>query len=165
MKRRILIGIFAALFCVGIFMALNREPSVSAGVLSVVIGNTETPINGFEVATLHNGKLEEKSKDFDVKSIAGDCVAFEQTVKKNNGKQTVTRTTDMSVAYSGRYCNDIKYTVYDLDGKDITENKSTLSLPTKDIEGCVIKVDVKWGRDKNYKEYYYFFRINYIKSE
>lgn len=165
MKRRILIALFGAIFFVGVIMALNRDPAVSPGVMSVISADTETPIKGYEVSSLHNGKQEEKSKDFDVKSLAGQITAFEQQVKKNPGSETVTRTTNMSVGFSGRYCDDIKYSVYDLDGNLITGEESSLNLPTKDIDGCVVKVDVKWGREKNYKEYYYFFRINYVKSE
>jgi hypothetical protein len=28
----------------------------------------------------------------------------------------------------------------------------------------VVKIDVKWGRVKNYKEYYYFFRVDFEKE-
>ena len=165
MKRRILIIAFAALFCVGIVMALNREPIVSAGAASVITGTTETTINGTEIATLHNGKLEEKSQDFDIKKIAGECRTFELTVQKNPGTETITRTTDMSVGFSGRYCDGISYAIYDLEGKPISAEESSLELPTKDIEGCVVKVNVKWGREKNYRQFVYFFRVNYIKTE
>lgn len=161
MKRRILIAVFAAIFIMGIIGIFNRTPSVSVGNVTVTNNGKDTVLDGYEVSEYRNGKMTQKNTGFDIKSLAGQVKSFDQNVKKNSGTETVTVATDMAVGFSGRYCDDISYSVYDLDGKVINKEETSLNLPTKNIDGCVVKVDVKWGRDKNYKEYYYFFRINY----
>lgn len=164
MKRRILIALFALIFVLGIFGVLNRTPKVEIGEVWLSCGGKETAVEGEEVSSLRNGKLEQSAKSFDIAKLADTLPAFEQTVAKNEGTHSVTRSTNMAVSFNGRLAGDVIYTVYDLNGNVLSDNETTLNLPTKDTEGCVVRIDVKWGREKNYKQYYYFFRVDFVKE-
>lgn len=164
MKRRILIALFAAVFFIGVFMTLNRTPKVDVGTFTIVCDETGTEIKGYEHLSFYKNETKEKSSDFDVKEMADDMQTFDQKVVKNESANTITVEADMKTVFSGRFTGDVKYSVYSLDGELISEKSTSLNLPTKDMEGCIVRTDIKWGREQNYKEYYYFFRINYIKS-
>ena len=164
MKRRIIISICAAVFIFGIIGILNRTPTVTVGVVTLSVGSEETDLEGYEITTLRNGETTHTDEEPDIKSLAADLTSVEQNVIKNNSNSAMRVNTNMSVAFSGKYVDDVTYAVFGTDGNMISEPSAQLSLPTKDIDSCIVRVDVKWGRTKNYKEYYYFFRIDYEKE-
>ena len=148
MKRRLIISICAAVFIFGIIGILNRTPTVTIGVVTLAEGADERELKGYEITTLRNG----------------ETTHTEQAVMKNNSNNAVRVNTNMSVAFAGKYVDDVTYAVYTVDGEEISAPAAQLNLPTKDIDSCVVKIDVKWGRVKNYKEYYYFFRVDFEKE-
>lgn len=164
MKRRIIISICAAVFIFGIIGILNRTPTVTIGVVTLAEGTEERELEGYEISTLRNGEKTSAEEEPDIKSLAAQLTSVEQAVMKNNSNNTVRVNTNMSVAFAGKYVDDVTYAVYTIDGEEISKPAAQLSLPTKDIDSCVVRIDVKWGRTKNYKEYYYFFRVDYDKE-
>lgn len=164
MKRRIIISVCAAVFIFGIIGILNRTPTVTVGIVTLSEGTKETDLEGYEITTLRNGETTHTDEEPDIKSLAAELTSVEQNVIKNNSNSTVRVNTNMSVAFTGKYVDDVNYAVFDTNGEMISEPAAQLSLPTKDIDSCIVRVDVKWGRVKNYKEYYYFFRIDYEKE-
>ena len=165
MKRRIIISICAAVFMFGIIGVLNRTPTVTVGVVTLSEGTQEQELKGYEITTLRNGETTHTEDEPDIKSLAAELTSVEQEVMKNNSNSAVRVNTNMSVAFAGgRYVDDVTYTVFTTSGEMISNPAAQLSLPTKDIDSCVVRIDVKWGRVKNYKEYYYYFRIDYDKQ-
>ena len=164
MKRRLLIALFAAVFFVGIIMVLNRTPNVEIGDVIFNCENKQTTVDGYDIQRYVKGKTTAYNEDLDVVSLYGKMPAFEQKVVKNDGTDAITMNTTMAVGFTGRFVDDVVYTIYDFKGNILESDASTLNLPTKDIEGCIVKVDVKWGRTENYLERYYFMRIDYIKE-
>lgn len=164
MKRRIIISVCAAVFLFGIIGILNRTPSVVVGVVTLASGSEETELEGYEIASLRNGKSETADDTPDIKALANDMTSVAQAVAKNNGNSAVRVNTNMSVAFSGKYVDDVTYTVFSTDGEELSAPAAQLSIPTKDIDACIVRIDVKWGRTKNYKEYYYFFRVDFDKE-
>lgn len=164
MKRRLIISICAAVFIFGIIGILNRTPTVTIGVVTLAEGADERELKGYEITTLRNGETTHTDEEPDIKSLAADLTSVEQEVMKNNSNNAVRVNTNMSVAFAGKYVDDVTYAVYTVDGEEISAPAAQLNLPTKDIDSCVVKIDVKWGRVKNYKEYYYFFRVDFEKE-
>ena len=164
MKRRLIISICAAVFIFGIIGILNRTPTVTIGVVTLAEGADERELKGYEITTLRNGETTHTDEEPDIKSLAAELTSVEQAVMKNNSNNAVRVNTNMSVAFAGKYVDDVTYAVYTVDGEEISAPAAQLNLPTKDIDSCVVKIDVKWGRVKNYKEYYYFFRVDFEKE-
>lgn len=164
MKRRLIISICAAVFIFGIIGILNRTPTVTIGVVTLAEGADERELKGYEITTLRNGETTHTDEEPDIKSLADELTSVEQEVMKNNSNNAVRVNTNMSVAFAGKYVDDVTYAVYTVDGEEISAPAAQLNLPTKDIDSCVVKIDVKWGRVKNYKEYYYFFRVDFEKE-
>ncbi|MBR6337006.1 MAG: hypothetical protein IKR76_04670 [Ruminococcus sp.] len=165
MKRRIIISICAAVFMFGIIGILNRTPTVTIGVVTLSEGADERELKGYEISTLRNGETTRTEEEPDIKDLAASLTSVEQEVMKNDSDTAVRVNTNMSVAFAGgKYVDDVTYTVFSTSGEMISNPAAQLSLPTKDIDSCVVRIDVKWGRTKNYKEYYYFFRIDYDKQ-
>ncbi len=163
MKRRLLIVFFAALFFIGIIYSFQREPSVEVGKVTVFYNEKEYKIKG-QQSEIHNGS---KSKTFDIQTnisdVKNNAQAFDQSVVQNQGKDAIQMLTNILVSYYGRVYSS-SYTIYDFSGNILQKNENSLNLPTKNIDGCIVKVDVTWGRKSNYKKYTYFFRVNYIKQ-
>ena len=164
MKRRMLISLCAAVFIFGIIGILNRTPTVSIGEVTLASGADETVLQGYEISTLRNGEKTETESEPDIKELAATLDSVEQNVIKNDSSAAVKVNTNMSVAFSGKYVDDINYAVFSTDGEILSQPAAQINLPTKDIDSCVVRVDVKWGRTKNYKEYYYYFRVDYEKE-
>ncbi len=164
MKRRMLISLCAAVFIFGIIGILNRTPTVSIGEVTLASGADETVLQGYEISTLRNGEKTETESEPDIKELAATLDSVEQNVIKNDSSAAVKVNTNMSVAFSGKYVDDINYAVFSTDGEMLSQPSAQINLPTKDIDSCVVRVDVKWGRTKNYKEYYYYFRVDYEKE-
>lgn len=164
MKRRMLISLCAAVFIFGIIGILNRTPTVSIGEVTLASGADETVLQGYEISTLRNGEKTEAESEPDIKELAATLDSVEQNVIKNDSSTAVKVNTNMSVAFSGKYVDDINYAVFSTDGEMLSQPAAQINLPTKDIDSCVVRVDVKWGRTKNYKEYYYYFRVDYEKE-
>ncbi|MBO5383041.1 MAG: hypothetical protein J6A30_01945 [Ruminococcus sp.] len=163
MIKKILLIIFAVVFIVGIAGVLNREPSIEVGRLTVVYDDKEYEIEGTEIAKFTNSSLTEFKKNFDFAEIKTSAKSFDQVVVENNTNDSIKLQTDILVSYYGRV-SSAYYTIYDLDGNIIEENLESLTLPTKDIAGCIIKADVKWGKESSYRQFEYFFMLNYKKS-
>lgn len=165
MKKKILIVFFGLIFCLGVYFAFNREPKVDAGRITVTVNEKEKGISGCEVAVYRNSKLKETGADVvtDVKKLKDNIKSIDQIVAKNDSDEQIDIATDTRVNYYGRVYS-ASYSIYDLDGNVIEENLDMLKLPTKDINGCIVKVDVKWGRKSNYRQYVYFFKVNFIKQ-
>lgn len=164
MKRRMLISLCAAVFIFGIIGILNRTPTVSIGEVTLASGTDEMVLQGYEISTLRNGEKTETESEPDIKELAATLDSVEQNVIKNDSSTAVKVNTNMSVAFSGKYVDDINYAVFSTDGEMLSQPAAQINLPTKDIDSCVVRVDVKWGRTKNYKEYYYYFRVDYEKE-
>ena len=164
MKRRMLISLCAAVFIFGIIGILNRTPTVSIGEVTLASGTDETVLQGYEISTLRNGEKTETESEPDIKELAATLDSVEQNVIKNDSSTAVKVNTNMSVAFSGKYVDDINYAVFSTDGEMLSQPAAQINLPTKDIDSCVVRGDVKWGRTKNYKEYYYYFRVDYEKE-
>lgn len=162
MKRKLLIVFFAALFFIGIIYSFQREPSVEVGKVTVFYNEKEYEIKG-QQSEIHNGS---KSKTFDIQTnisdVKNNAQAFDQSVVQNQGKDAIQMLTNILVSYYGRVYSS-SYTIYDFSGNILQKNENSLNLPTKNIDGCIVKVDVTWGRKSNYKKYTYFFRTNVIK--
>ena len=165
MKKKFFIVLFAAIFCLGVYFAFNREPKVEVGRITVTVNEKEKGISGCEVAVYRNSKLKETGADVvtDVKALKDNLKTIDQFVGKNESDEPVDVATDTRVNYYGRVYSAV-YTIYDLDGNVIDENLDVLKLPTKDSNGCIVKIDVKWGRKNNFRQYVYFFKVNFIKQ-
>lgn len=164
MKRRIIISVCAAVFIFGIIGILNRTPSVVVGEVTLSEGTEERELKGYEISTLRNGETTQTEEEPDIKNLSADLTSVVQEVMKNNSSSAVQVKTNMSVAFAGKYVDDVTYAVFNTDGEMISKPAAQLNLPTKDVDSCVVRIDVKWGRTKNYKEYYYFFRVDFEKE-
>ena len=134
MKRRLIISICAAVFIFGIIGILNRTPTVTIGVVTLAEGADERELKGYEITTLRNGETTHTDEEPDIKSLAAELTSVEQAVMKNNSNNAVRVNTNMSVAFAGKYVDDVTYAVYTVDGEEISAPAAQLNLPTKDID-------------------------------
>ena len=161
MKRRLLIAVFFAMFVIGVLFSLNRVPEVDIGQITIVYDNTETEINGKQTATYRKSERKE-SKDLpDIMDLKDSMTSFNQQIAENNSSNTIKIGTDISVNYYGRVHSSY-YTIYDLNGNIVEDNLTELNLPVNETNGCIVKTTVQWGRENNYCEYAYYFKVNYV---
>lgn len=74
----------------------------------------------------------------------------------------VTLKTPMSVEVTGDRLGDVLYTVYSYDGKVLAKESKKLELPKEDIDGCLVKIKITWGKkDTSYLEEDYWFAAMY----
>ena len=87
---------------------------------------------------------------------------IDQIVAKNPFEEDVDVATETRVNYYGDLYSAI-YTIYDEEGNVIEDDLDVLKLPTKDMNSCIVRANVKWGRKSNYRQCIYFFKVNFIK--
>ena len=72
----------------------------------------------------------------------------------------------MSVEVTGDRLGDVLYTVYSYDGKVLAKESKKLELPKEDIDGCLVKIKITWGKkDTSYLEEDYWFFPKYNKKK
>ena len=95
-----------------------------------------------------------------VGKMGGKCVLCSKLAKDSNGN--VTLKTPMSVEATGDRLGDVLYTVYSYDGKVLVKESKKLELPKEDIDGCLVKIKITWGKkDTSYLEEDYWFAAMY----
>lgn len=159
MKKKIFIILFGAIFALGIIGILNRQPDIEIGEVWVENKEENFEPSGYLSATRYGDSVkEENEKDFD--EILAKVPTLTQEVDKasTNGQEV---TGDIKVSIQGEFFGEVYYTVYDEKGEVLEEKSKELKIPTGEIEGCVVKVNVFWGKEKNYKEYEYYFKVEY----
>lgn len=159
MTRKILIIVFTAIFALGLIAIFNRKPSVSVGEVIVHAKDSEIQPASYHTSTRYKDNIKEQEIP-GFSEILKDCPSISQEVSKNssNGDQVKG---DIKVSIHGEFAKDIYYTIYDKNGKEIEGKSTELRIPTGEIDSCVVKVNVFWGKEKNYKEYVYYFVIDY----
>lgn len=159
MLKKILIAVFGAMFLIGCIFVLNGRPNVRVG--EVEIENNEEKISpkAYHMSTRYKDDVKEHLT-LTPAEIPDDIPTITQKVKRDTpvGEEIVS---DIKVSFTGKYAGNIYYTVYNEYGEEISEKSKVLNIPTGDIDSCVVKISVFWGKEKNYEEYEYYFKVKY----
>lgn len=159
MKKKLLIILFGAIFAFGIIGILNRQPDIEIGEVWVESKDENVkPVEIFASICYGDNIKKEEKKDFS--EITKSIPTLSQQVDKNavNGQEVKS---DIKVSIQGEFFGEVYYTVYDENGKELEKESNELKIPTGEIESCVVKANVFWGKEKNYKEYEYYFKVEY----
>ena len=116
---------------------------------------------GTEKTRYCNGKSESLSAEESFEDLLSSVPSF--NVKADVDKDgNVTLKTPMSVEVTGDRLGDVLYTVYSYDGKVLAKESKKLELPKEDIDGCLVKIKITWGKkDTSYLEEDYWFAAMY----
>lgn len=159
MLKKILIAVFGAIFIVGCIFMYSGRPDVNIG--EVEVENNETTITpkAYHISTRYKNDVKEHTT-VEIDEILSEIPKITQKVKRDTpvGEEIVS---DIKVSYKGKYSGDIFYTVYNTNGEEIVSKSKVLNIPTGEIDSCIVKVNVFWGKEKNYEEYEYYFEIEY----
>ena len=146
MKRKILVGLLTAIIFLACALVINITPKVEKGT---------------EKTRYCNGKSESLSAEKSFEDLLSSVPSF--NVKADVDKDgNVTLKTPMSVEVTGDRLGDVLYTVYSYDGKVLAKESKKLELPKEDIDGCLVKIKITWGKkDTSYLEEDYWFAAMY----
>lgn len=64
-----------------------------------------------------------------------------------------------AVSFTGNYIGDVLYSVCDMNYQTIYTDKTSLEIPSKNEDGYIVSMDVKWGKSKNNVTMRYYFQI------
>ncbi len=159
MLKKILIIVFGAVFIAGCAFMYAGRPDVDIG--EVEVENNETTITpkDYHISTRYKDDVKEH-QTLEILDISDDIPEVTQKVKRDTpvGEEIVS---DIKVSYKGKYAGDIYYTVFNEDGEEIVSKSKVLNIPTGEIDSCIVKISVFWGKEKNYEEYEYYFKVKY----
>lgn len=161
MKQKIAIIIFGLILAIGIYCVLNREPSVSMGSVEIFIENNPTELEAIRIERNFDGKITEY-KHPDLDKLIADAKVFNIDADFSS-VQEMEIETNMNLVYTGAITGDCFYTYYDKDGKIIKERTNEMKLPVAEVDECVVLIEVKWGKSKNYTLTQYCFVANFNK--
>ena len=154
MKRKILVGLLTAVIFLACALVINITPKVEKGSVALTCDGSKYELPG-------NGKSESLSAEKSFEDLLSSVPSF--NVKADVDKDgNVTLKTPMSVEVTGDRLGDVLYTVYSYDGKVLAKESKKLELPKEDIDGCLVKIKITWGKkDTSYLEEDYWFAAMY----
>ena len=161
MKRKILVGLLAAVIFLACALVINITPKVEIGSVVLTCDGSKYELPGTEKTRYYNGKTESLSADESFEDLLSSVPSF--NVKAAVDKDgNVTLKTPMSIEATGDRLGDVLYTVYSYDGKVLVKESKKLELPKEDIDGCLVKIKITWGKkDTSYLEEDYWFAAMY----
>ncbi len=150
-QSRLVALIAVAVLLLGIAGILHRNNSATKfmGTVYVVTSTEAVEIEGIT----YEKQYEEKITEFEVKplnEIAGTMEEFIQSANDN-----------VAVSFTGTHEGDVLYTVYDMEYNPVYEDKTSLEVPMTLDGGCIVQIEVKWGKPKNNITTRYYFKIKY----
>lgn len=147
--RRILLLISVAVFLIGIALVLNRNSNSNKyiGTVFVMSGEQSEELDGFKIQKQYKDEI----KDY-------DPLPLSDIIKLDNIPSFV-QNENTAVSFTGNYICDVFYSVYDMNFEPVYTDKTSLSIPTKNKDGYIITIDVKWGRSKNNATLRYYFTV------
>ncbi len=150
-QSRIVALIAMTVLLLGVAGILHRNNSATKfmGTVYVVTSTESVEIEGIT----YEKQYEDKITEFDVKplnELSGAMKEFNQ-----NGSENV------AVSFTGVHEGDIFYTVYDMEYNPVYEDKTSLEVPMTLDDGCIVQIEVKWGKPKNNITTRYYFKIRY----
>lgn len=161
MKRKILVGLLTAVIFLACALVINITPKVEKGSVMLTCDGSKYELPGTEKTRYCNGKSESLSAEKSFEDLLSSVPSF--NIKANVDKDgNVTLKTPMSVEVTGDRLGDVLYTVYSYDGKVLAKESKKLELPKEDIDGCLVKIKITWGKkDTSYLEEDYWFAAMY----
>ncbi|WP_294099667.1 hypothetical protein [uncultured Ruminococcus sp.] len=161
MKRKILVGLLAAVIFLACALVINIAPKVEIGSVVLTCDGSSYELPGTEKTRYYNGKTKSLSADESFDTLLSTVPSFNVKAAVDKGG-TVTLKTPMSVEVTGDRLGDVLYTVYSYDGKVLSKESKKLELPKEDIDGCLVKIKITWGKKGNsYLEEDYWFAAMY----
>ena len=145
MKRKILVGLLTAVIFLACALVINITPKVEKGSVALTCYGSKYELPGTEKTRYCNGKSESLSAEKSFEDLLSSVPSF--NVKADVDKDgNVTLKTPMSVEVTGDRLGDVLYTVYSYDGKVLAKESKKLELPKEDIDGCLVKIKITWGK-------------------
>lgn len=167
----------------GIYFALNREPKVDIGKVEIVSSDSTISLEGYKIKKVYENSVNVDYKQPVIMDIFEKIPSVNQnpnfanpglieSATETEDKETETETDDKNIikapadariAFKGNYTGEILYSFYKMDGELIAENLTELEIPTgklsEQLDGCIVQIDVNWGRSKNYVQMRYFVKF------
>ncbi len=150
-QSRIVLLIGLAVMLLGIMGIINRNNSADKfiGTVYVVTSQESVELEGIKVKK----QYEEKITDLDVKPLSEISGKFKEFTQSGNE--------NIAVSFTGTYEGSVLYSVYDMEYNSVYEDRTSLKVPMNLNGGCIVKVEVKWGKPKNNVTTDYYFKIKY----
>lgn len=183
MKRRIALVICSLIVILGIYFALNREPKVNIGKVEIISGDSIISLEGYKIKKVYENDADINYEPPVIMDIFDDIPSVNQdpnfansglteSVSKTEDTETEAKTDDKNiiktpsnaqVSFKGNNTGQILYSFYKMDGELIAENLTKLEIPTgklsEPLDGCIVQIDVNWGRSRNYLQTRYFVKF------
>ena len=150
-QSRLIFLIAAAIFLIGVAGVLNRNINSNKyiGTVFVIVGSNSSELKGYKIQKQYEDKITEYDLPVIADIKADDSIPyFEQDSSGNT-----------AVSFTGNYVGDVLYSVYDMNYETVYTNKTSLEIPSKNDEGYIVSMDVKWGKSKNNVTMRYYFQI------
>ena len=180
LKRRIALVICFAIVIFGVYFALNREPKVDIGKVEIISSDSTVSLEGYKIKKVYDSKVNVDYKQPVIMEIFDDIPSVNQDPNfANSGltesateTETETETDDKNImkalsnvklSTKGNYTGEVSYSFYKMNGELIAEDLTKLEIPTgklsEQLDGCIVQIDVNWGRTKNYVQTRYFVKF------
>ncbi|NLK69850.1 MAG: hypothetical protein GX286_00215 [Clostridiales bacterium] len=180
MKRIIGVGICFVILIAGIYFVLNREPKVDIGKVEIISEDSTISLEGHKIKKVYKDNINVNYKQPDILDIFDDIPSVNQNPDfanagltesateteaktETDNKNIIKAPSNAQVLFRGNYTGQILYSFYKMDGELIAKDLTKLEIPTGSIseplDGCIVQIDVNWGRSKNYVQTRYFVKF------
>ncbi|WP_295213191.1 hypothetical protein [Ruminococcus sp.] len=160
MKRKIIVAVIAAAVFAVMVLVMNITPNVEVGSVVLTCGGDKYELPGTQTQRYYRGKSDKLGKEPELETLLKEAPSFDVEAALDKDGKLVLKT-PMTVSVSGKITGDILYTVYDYEGNVLSKAQKKLSLPDDNMNGCIVRAAVKWGKDGNYLEEVYYFAAMY----
>lgn len=183
MKKKIALVICFAIVIFGVYFALNREPKVDIGKVEIISSDSTISLEGYKIKKVYDNKVNVDYKQPVIMEIFDKIPSVNQdpnfansgltesatqtqtdvTKAETDDKNVIKAPSNANLLTRGNYTGEIFYSFYKMNGELIAENLTKLEIPTgklsEQLDGCIVQIDVNWGRTKNYVHTRYFVKF------
>lgn len=158
--RRLLLLLTVCVFIWGVVAMLQRSSNSDkyVGKVIVNVGTDEYIISGHTVEKLYIDETD-SFEPLSLEEISGTLPVIKSNPEKNN------MISSMKVSFVKDYVGNITYTVFDKNYTVAVKAQEKLEIPADKGDFYYVKINVKWGKVKNYIAKEYYFAIQLDKSD
>lgn len=158
--KRLLILLTLSIFIWGVVAILGRGSSSDQyiGKVTVKVGTDSYPISGHIVSKVY----KEDKTEYPAQELRKIAVSL-PVVKSN--PETGNKISSMNVSFIKDYTGEITYTIFDKGFNVVVESQPKLEIPVDKGDFFYVKIDIKWGKIKNYTAMEYYFAIQLDETD
>ncbi|MDR0917756.1 MAG: hypothetical protein LBM93_00675 [Oscillospiraceae bacterium] len=174
-RNIVIIVVCIMVVVVGLVMLISRRPEVNIGTVKIITDKTTETLKGYKTKSVYKSKKTDYiGKSF--AEITAETLPIFQYAKSSIEQGVIN---DVTTAYEDTEAKDyyiptnseisitgnnidVLYNIYDAKGTLINSD-TKINIPvenpdTEEPQELFVEISIKWGREKNYYQYNYYFK-------